>query len=134
MARWEDRGIPQSKEYLVPDHEDLPPFPERPVVFETCSPGLPDALAEAAATTDDDGDPLSLVTASCSKGVTGEVVATDGRQILTQGGFRFPWDGDLLVRRTPLFAGLAASPRACRSRSAGPTRTWRSVPATGRSG
>ena len=32
------------------------------------------------------------------------MVATDGRQLLVQGGFTFPWDGDVLVRRSPVFA------------------------------
>ena len=108
VARWEDRSIPQSKECSVPDLAGLPPFPERPGGFETYSPGLPDALAEAAAMTDDTATRYAL---DCIllKGDTGKVVATDGRQILIQSGFRFPWDGDLLVRRTPLFASLALS-------------------------
>ncbi len=36
--------------------------------------------------------------------MSGDVVATDGRQILIQGGFRFPWDDDLLIPHTPLFS------------------------------
>ena len=35
----------------------------------------------------------------------GEVVATDGRQILIRGGFAFPWDGDALIHRVPICAG-----------------------------
>ena len=106
VARWEDRGIPRAKEYAVPDADGLPPFPALPVAFETCPAGLLDALAEAAATTDEGSTRYAL---DCIqfKGGTGEVVATDGRQILIQGGFQFPWDGDLLVRRTPLFASRA---------------------------
>ena len=77
-----------------------PPRRPRP---ESCPADLLDALAEAAATTDEGSTRYALDCLQL-KGATGEVVATDGRQILIQGGFRFPWDGDLLVRRTPLFA------------------------------
>ena len=38
------------------------------------------------------------------RGGRGEVAATDGRQLLVQGGFAFPWAGDLLVGRCPAFA------------------------------
>ena len=103
VVRWEDRGIPQTREYAVPDLAGLPPFPEPPATFETCPGGLLDALAEAVATTDEGSTRYALDCLQL-KGDTGEVVATDGRQILIQGGFRFPWEGDLLVRRTPLFA------------------------------
>jgi len=104
VARWEDRGIPRSKEYTAPDPAGLPPFPGQPASFEACPGGLLDALAEASATTDEGSTRYALDCIQL-KGATGEVVATDGRQILIQGGFTFPWDGDLLVRRTPLFSG-----------------------------
>jgi hypothetical protein len=37
------------------------------------------------------------------RGSTGEIVATDARQLLIQGGFRFPWKEDLLIPATVLF-------------------------------
>ena len=103
VVRWEDRGIPQTREYAVPDVAGLPAFPQPPAVFETCPSGLLSALAEAVETTDEGSTRYAL---DCMqlKGDTGEVVATDGRQILIQGGFRFPWEGDMLIRRTPIFA------------------------------
>ena len=48
--------------------------------------------------------PATPWAASCSGAHASEVVATDGRQLLVQGGFRFPWTDDVLVRRSPLFA------------------------------
>ncbi|HEX5270517.1 MAG TPA: hypothetical protein VFW33_08535, partial [Gemmataceae bacterium] len=36
------------------------------------------------------------------RGKGGQVVATDGRQLLIQGGFPLPWDDDVLVPRLPL--------------------------------
>ncbi|MCA1687002.1 MAG: hypothetical protein LC745_13740, partial [Planctomycetia bacterium] len=106
VARWEDRNVPQTREYTVPDLAGLPPFPSPPTSWETSPSDLLDALAEAALTTDEGSTRYSLDSLQL-RGDTGEVVATDGRQILIQGGFRFPWDGDLLVRRTPLFASRA---------------------------
>ena len=103
VVRWEDRGIPQTREYAVPEVSSLPAFPESPEVFETCPGGLLDALAEAVETTAEGSTRYALDCIQL-KGDTGEVVATDGRQILIQGGFRLPWEGDLLIRRTPLFA------------------------------
>ena len=37
------------------------------------------------------------------RGKAGEVVATDGRQLLVQSAFRFGWDGDLLIPAAPIF-------------------------------
>jgi len=104
VARWQEGGIPLSREYAAPDASGLPPFPGQSASFEACPAGLLDALAEATLTTDEGSTRYALDCIQL-KGAAGEVVATDGRQILIQGGFRFPWDGDLLVRRTPLFAG-----------------------------
>ena len=106
LVRWDDRGIPRSKEYQVPAPDGLPPFPGLPLAFETCPGDLLDALAEAALTTEEGSTRYALDCVQM-KGATGELVATDGRQILIQGGVRFPWDGDLLVRSTPLFASRA---------------------------
>ncbi|MHB8736462.1 MAG: hypothetical protein ACYC6M_14260, partial [Terriglobales bacterium] len=38
------------------------------------------------------------------RGRQGEVVATDGKQLLIEGGFRFPWPHDLLLPRVNVFA------------------------------
>jgi hypothetical protein len=37
------------------------------------------------------------------RGKTGEIVATDGRQLLVQSGFEFPWQQNLLVPRNLVF-------------------------------
>ena len=106
IVRWADRGVPQSKEYAVPDPDGLPPFPGSPAVFESCPADLLGALAEAAATTDGGSTRYALDCVQM-RGDAGELVATDGRQVLVQGGFRFPWAGDVLVRPAPLFASRA---------------------------
>jgi hypothetical protein len=103
VARWEDRGIPQAREYAVPAPLGLPPFPEAPAAFAPCAEGLLDALVAAGETGSDDSTRYALNCIQLRPG-TFQVVATDGHQVLAQGGFRFPWDGNLLVRRTPIFA------------------------------
>ena len=97
-ARWEDRGIPQVREYAVTEFSRLPPFPGLPDSWEPCPAGTLDMLAEAAATTDGGSTRYALGCLQL-RGATGEVIATDGRQILVQGGFAVP-----LGRR---FAGAA---------------------------
>jgi hypothetical protein len=37
------------------------------------------------------------------RGSTGEVVATDGKQLLVQGNFQFPWQDAVLVPRLSVF-------------------------------
>jgi hypothetical protein len=101
-VRWEDRGIPQTREYAVPV---LAPFPEPPADWQDSPPGLLTALAEASATASDDNTRYAL---SClqlqARGEDHQVIATDGRQLLVQSGFRYPWSGNVLVRRSPIFA------------------------------
>jgi hypothetical protein len=105
VVRWEDRGIPQAREFTVPPLATLAPFPEPPAHWQDSPPGLLAALAEASATASDDNTRYAL---SClqlrARGEDHQVVATDGRQLLVQSGFRFPWSGDVLIRRSPVFA------------------------------
>ena len=102
VARWSDRGIPQAREYPVTPIGTAA-FPEPPRSWSEAPLGLLDALAEATATAAEDDSRYAL---SCLmlRGTAGSIAATDGRQALVQGGFAFPWAGDVLVRRSPLFA------------------------------
>ncbi len=103
VARWQDHGVPQCREYVVPALDALAPFPEAPPSWTELPCALLDALAEAAATCADDNTRYAL---NCIqlRGDAREIVATDGRQLLVHGGFAFPWRGDVLVKRSPLFA------------------------------
>jgi hypothetical protein len=105
-ARWVDRGIPQAREYTVPALDTPGPLPTLPTLWSDVSIGLLDALAEAAACACDNSTRYAL---GCVlvKGSMGEIVATDGYQILVQGGFDLPWSGDVLIRRAPVFASKA---------------------------
>ncbi len=72
-------------------------------------PELLKALADATATTDAESSRYALCCIQLS-GPAGKIVATDGRQLLVQRGFEFPWEEELLVPGSRVFgsAQLAA--------------------------
>ena len=102
IAQWTDKKIPQLVQYDV-SPGDVPAFPDRPGRDGRNRLKLWQSLAEAMETTDP--TPIRLAT-DCVQlcGSSGKIVATDGRQLLVQSGFSFPWENDLLVPRTGLFA------------------------------
>jgi hypothetical protein len=105
-ARWADRGIPQAREFVVPALDTPGPLPALPTVWSDVSIGLLDALAEATASACDDSTRYAL---GCVllRGGTGEIAATDGHQLLVQGGYDLPWSGNVMIRRAPVFASKA---------------------------
>jgi hypothetical protein len=108
VVRWSDRGIPQSREYEVVPVDRLAPFPEPPAEWSDAPPGLPDALAEAAAIACHGSTRYALGCVQIRQRDGGhEVIATDGCKLLIRGGFTLPWDGDVLVNRTPPFGSRA---------------------------
>jgi hypothetical protein len=60
------------------------------------------ALAQAVATVSRESARLALTRIQL-RGRAGEIVATDGKQLLVQGGFSFPWTEDILVPAVPAF-------------------------------
>lgn len=109
VVRWTDRGIPQVREYMVPAVGSLGRFPSPPDAWADLDPGLLEALAEASATAAEDDTRYAL---SCLalRGGSGSIAATDGHQVLIRAGFVFPWDGEVLIPRSPLF-GCKELPR-----------------------
>ena len=102
-VRWQDRGIPQAREYDVTPVESTGVMPEPPTSWAAGPPGLLAALAEATETGTDDSARYAL---NCVQlqGARHQIVATDGRQLLVRSGFDFPWAGDVLIKGSPLFA------------------------------
>ncbi len=101
-ARWEDGGVPQVRDYRSPDKEKLPPFPKEPLTLVPIEPGLLKALDEATWFSAQDGSRFSLSKLQL-RGRKGEVIATDGKQMLLQKGFTFPWDDDVLIPALGVF-------------------------------
>jgi len=109
VARWTDHGIPRAREHAVPAAGVIAPFPDPPESWAELPPGLLDALAEATATAAEDDTRYALSCLSL-RGGPGTIAATDGRQALVWAGFAFPWDGEVLIPRSPIF-GCKELPR-----------------------
>ncbi len=113
-ARWQEAGAARAAEFPTVPPDRVPSFPEEPAAPTPVAAGFLAALGEAARTTAERGGRLALARVQL-RGGRGEVVATDGRQLLVQGGFPLPWEGDVLVPAVPAFAGrllAAATPVA----------------------
>ncbi len=103
VVRWEDRAIPQCREYDVTPVDRVDQVPELPATWASNPAELLTALAEATETGIPDSTRYALECIQL-QGSRSQVVATDGRQLLVRTGFRFPWPGDLLIKGSPIFA------------------------------
>jgi hypothetical protein len=103
-SRWDDAGIPRSRSFNTAKPGMPPELLAMPVHFEPIEPGFRQALAEATRTTARDRVHYALTRIQL-RGRRGQLVATDGRQLLVQGGFSLPWPEDVLIPALPLFIG-----------------------------
>ena len=103
IVRWLDRGIPQVQELPVTPFGNVEPFPDSPTTWAEASGNLLSALAEATRICTENVTRYAL---NCIqlRGSEHKIVATDGHQLLIRSGFAFPWDADLLIRSSPIFA------------------------------
>src|SRR5207245_8412254 len=113
-VQWQDGIVPQLAEYEVGDPDKVTPFPDLPEQTLPNEPGLWKALADASQSAAREGIRYALDRIQL-RGSTGSIVATDGKQLLLQAGFRFPWTEDVLIPSTPVFAcpELAADLPVC---------------------
>ena len=102
-AQWLDGAVPQSKQYVPSNTDDLTKFPDDPEQIAENGPELWKALADASECAA--REPIRYSTEKLQlRGNSGEIVATDGQQLLIQGGFRFSWQEDVLIPNTTLFS------------------------------
>ena len=103
VIRWQDHGIPQVRECPVTPFGNIAPFPETPTAWTQAPADLLAALAEASEICTDESTRYAL---NCIqlRGTVHKIIATDGHQLLVRSGFGFPWDGDLLIKGSPIFA------------------------------
>jgi hypothetical protein len=109
VFRWNDRGIPQTTSFNVPELKgEFPPAPDR-----MQKPGAGFLAALRAAVDTVEADALRYAT-DCIRirGDKGTLEATDTRQALIQSGFKFPFDEDLLIRANPVFKSAVFSDEA----------------------
>jgi hypothetical protein len=101
VTHWVDRNVPQRVTYDADPPANADKFPLRPENFTENPPELLQALRDAAATTDPESARYAL---GCIQlRASGTLTATDGRQILVQSGFQFPWETDILIPANKIF-------------------------------
>jgi hypothetical protein len=104
---WEERGVPQQNASPVKEY-DQSEWPEKLSTTARSTNVLAtdhrflEAMREAAATTDDISTRYALDTIELD-GELGTITATDGRHALIQRGFKFPWEGSILIPASKLF-------------------------------
>ena len=108
-ASWRDGGVPLLMQYQSPEGpgDEFPPTPEN---LAENPPRLLIALSHALETTDADSSRFATDHIEL-RGRSGAIAATDGRQLLVQRGFAFPWEGPILIPRTTAF-GCRELPQA----------------------
>jgi hypothetical protein len=102
VGRWLEKGECRTVEFETFTAEQTPAFPALPEEFTPMPEGFLPALHEAVVTTAPTRSRYSM-THILLRGKTGEMVATDLKQLLLQTGFPLPWSDDVLVPRLPLF-------------------------------
>lgn len=96
LVSWSDRGVPQMARY---DGESSGPsleFPALPEQLHTIDPSIWSALADATQVADSDRIRYALDCLQL-RGASGQIAATNGRHILIQRGFTFPWTDGVLI-------------------------------------
>lgn len=101
QAQWSHRGIPQRQNFEISPEQKLPgtlreASPSIHSAWTVMSADFWPALTEAVTCADDESTRYALGCLQL-RGKSGEINATDGRHVLQQAGFSFPWPDDLLV-------------------------------------
>lgn len=103
-VQWEDRAVPQVRQYADCQDQIADSWPKRPERFGPNDTRLLEALTVAASVADKLVHARSAFEAVQLQGKTGHVVATDTHQALViRGGFQFPWEDDVLVLPAQVF-------------------------------
>jgi hypothetical protein len=101
IAHWDDGSVPRVKTYPAskpPENQAVPPsLPS----FVTNPPNLLKALHDAMQVAAPES--VRYATTKVQLRDNGEIVATDGRQLLVQAGFQFPWKEPVLIPKLSLF-------------------------------
>lgn len=101
QAQWSHRGIPQRLNFEIFPVQKLPgtmreAMPSGTSAWTQMTAEFWPALAEAVTCADSESTRYALGCLQL-RGKRGEINATDGRHVLQQAGFAFPWPDDLLV-------------------------------------
>ena len=102
-AQWRGANIPQLLQYAAQSRPKGVSFPARPDKTAANEAGLLRALADANEVTERDPGRYAVDHIQL-RGKNGSISASNGRQLLIQMGYSFPWEGDLLVPGSQVFA------------------------------
>ena len=100
-VQWRASNGPQIVTYATQEPFEADKFPVLPAAFTANPPGLLQALDAAAEVTALEG--VRYGTDCIQLSPDGTINATDGRQLLIQSGFNFPWQDAVLVSRNKVF-------------------------------
>jgi hypothetical protein len=103
-ARFEEAGAPRCVEFDLVTADSAPPFPPLPKKLASLPSDFLTAFTEAARTCANSSGRLALSRVQL-RGQKGEVIGTDGRQLLIQRGFPLPWGEDVLLPRLTSLGG-----------------------------
>jgi hypothetical protein len=120
-ARWSDSGIAQTALYDRPTKTEASTWPKIPRKLAENPGQLLTALRDASDTTDAESTRYALGHIQL-RPKRGEITATDGRQLLVQRGFVFPWKEDVLISRSGIFGHVEF--QAAETVSIGYTDGW----------
>lgn len=96
------RAGPQTAHYPIKDSSTPPPLPAVPPNVAELEPPFLNAFQDAVETTSRDWGRFSLNRVQL-RGDTGEMIGTDGKHLLIQRGYAFPWAERFLVPAPRVF-------------------------------
>jgi len=100
-ATWKVRDIPASREFDLAESELT--WPDVPTEWMPIPATFLQALHEAGRSTASDRAKYAMDWIQI-RGQTGQLIASDTKQVLVQGGFTFPFEENLLLPAVPIFA------------------------------
>ncbi len=98
QARWHEGVVARAWDFDTVTPDSVPPWAPEPKELNPAPESFRQALTVASLATAQDNTRFALAKLQLS-GRDGQVVATDGKQLLLQGGFHFPWSDIILVPR-----------------------------------
>lgn len=118
IAGWTDSGIPQSAQFEQEAFGDFPALPEQ---MESNPTRLLEAFGTASEVADRDSTRYALNHLRL-RSHDGQIAASDGRQLLLQSGFSFPWENEVLIPANRLLS--SSDLRSNSEVQIGSTESW----------
>lgn len=108
-ARWQERGVPRCQDYEWTVKDKPPEWPPAPQQMANLPPEFLQALDDAMQTASRESFRYATHRVQL-RGSTGQLIATDGKQLLIQSQFKFPFKEDLMVSRIMAFGSNVLPP------------------------